>query len=34
VKKPLPRYKPHKHWMELTSNPLHDPLQTATKVKS
>jgi len=31
AEKPLQRYKPHKHWVELRSNPLHKPLQSATE---
>jgi len=29
---PLHRYKPHKHWVELRSNPLQKLLQTVTLV--
>ena len=31
VEKPLHRYKAHKHWVFLIFNPLHKPLQLATK---
>ena len=28
---PLHRYKPHKHWVGLRSNPLQNPLQSVTQ---